>query len=192
MVSSEDLQKVAPVPPTLLPRRPILQRQQVRFFSFGKTPGFTHLDENAKANMVDISEKTISVRMARAEARIRMSTETYNQLQAQTLKKGDVFTVSKLAGIQAAKQTSLLIPLCHQIPLSHVDISFELKDGYLFVRSTVKTVANTGVEVEAMTSLSIACCTVFDMCKSVDKGMMIEAMFLVEKSGGKSGHYLVD
>ena len=149
---------------------------------------FTHLNEAGEASMVDVSSKEVSTREATAQARIRMSSQLALSIRSGSVKKGDVFAVARIAGIQAAKRTSELIPLCHPLPISRVDISFSwVTDNVLCVSATCKVTGQTGVEMEALTAASIASLTVYDMCKSVDRGMSITDVELIRKSGGKSG-----
>lgn len=152
---------------------------------------FTHIDEQGKASMVDVSDKPASVREARAFARVRMQPATLAQIQANSLKKGDVLAVARIAGIQAAKKTADLIPLCHPLALSKVAVDFELDEAEqcLLVYSFCKLTGQTGVEMEALTAASVAALTIYDMCKAVDMGMVIEQVCLLEKSGGRRGHY---
>lgn len=151
----------------------------------------SHVDAKGVAKMVDVGAKTPTARRARAEGRIRMSRAAYTAIRKNALSKGDVLGVAKLAAIQGAKRTSELIPLCHPLPLSHVDVTLTLDAKLPGVRaeSTVATVAQTGVEMEALTAVSIALLTVYDMAKSVDKGMRIERVRLLSKEGGKSGSW---
>lgn len=152
----------------------------------------THLDSQGRANMVDVSDKALTVREAVAEALVRMRTETLQMITQGEHPKGDVFAVARIAGIQAAKKTSDLIPLCHPLMLTSVKV--ELKpEGTDAVRITArcKLTGQTGVEMEALTAASVAALTIYDMCKAVDRGMVIEAVRLLEKVGGKSGHFLV-
>jgi len=151
----------------------------------------THIDEYGKAAMVDVSEKPASAREARAFARVRMQPETLAQIQANSLKKGDVLAVARIAGIQAAKKCADLIPLCHPLMLSKVSVDFELnpKENTLGIYSLCKLTGQTGVEMEALTAASVAALTIYDMCKAIDRGMVIEQVCLLEKSGGYSGHY---
>jgi len=138
--------------------------------------------------MVDVSGKDASTRSARAEALVRMSPAARTALREATLPKGDAFVAAQIAGIMAAKQTATLIPLAHGLPLSSVEVRFEwTADGALRVTAQARTVAQTGVELEAMIAASIAALTVYDMTKSVDKGIVVESVRLLEKSGGKSG-----
>ena len=152
----------------------------------------THLDSQGRANMVDVSDKALTVREAVAEALVRMRPETLQMITQGEHPKGDVFAVARIAGIQAAKKTSDLIPLCHPLMLTSVKV--ELKpEGTDAVRITArcKLTGQTGVEMEALTAASVAALTIYDMCKAVDRGMVIEAVRLLEKVGGKSGHFLV-
>ncbi len=154
---------------------------------------FTHLNQQGRAKMVDISEKDQTTRIAVATSSIRMPQSVYENIVEHKNKKGDVLSVAQVAGIMAAKQTSTIIPMCHPIPIKGVDIHFEWEneeDEYeLFIEVQVKTVGSTGVEMEALTAASVTALTVYDMCKSVDKGMMIGSTYLLKKSGGKSGDY---
>lgn len=145
-------------------------------------PSLTHLDDAGKASMVDISDKTPCLREALAEGLISLQADTVRLIRENGLKKGDVLAVARIAGIQAAKQTQHLIPLCHQIPLSKVAVEFEIQDLGVRITSTVKTTAATGVEMEALTATSIAALTIYDMCKAVDKGMQITDVRLVSKT----------
>jgi cyclic pyranopterin phosphate synthase len=148
----------------------------------------SHISRSGTITMVDVSRKGVTARSARAEALVRMSAQARDALREATLPKGDAFVAAQLAGIMAAKQTSLLIPLTHPLPLASVDVRFEWKpDGALRVEAQARTVAQTGVEIEAMVAASIAALTIYDMTKAVDKGITIESVRLLAKSGGKSG-----
>ncbi len=153
----------------------------------------THFNEDGRAKMVDISNKEATTRTAIAMSSVQMSYQVYDAIQNQKIKKGDVLSVAQVAGIMAAKQTSSLIPMCHPIPISGINITFdwkELQDNIkLSIQTEVKTVGSTGVEMEALTAASITALTIYDMCKAVDKSMMIGSTYLLEKSGGKSGDY---
>ncbi|MDP7027958.1 MAG: bifunctional molybdenum cofactor biosynthesis protein MoaC/MoaB [Candidatus Marinimicrobia bacterium] len=149
---------------------------------------FSHLDTDGNVKMVDVTEKTPSIRRARAEGIIMLQADTINLIQNEAMPKGNVLTTAKIAGIQAAKKTWDLIPMCHQLNLSFVDLEFELNREQIMIRSIVKTREATGVEMEALTAVSTAALTIYDMCKAVDKTMTISAIKLVEKIGGKSGH----
>lgn len=151
----------------------------------------THLDSQGRANMVDVSDKALTVREAVAEARVRMRPETLQMIAQGDHPKGDVFAVARIAGIQAAKKTSDLIPLCHPLMLTSVKVEL-LPEGVDAVRITsrCKLTGQTGVEMEALTAASVAALTIYDMCKAVDRGMVIESVRLLEKVGGKSGHFV--
>jgi cyclic pyranopterin phosphate synthase len=151
----------------------------------------THLDARGAARMVDVTDKVPSVREATAEAVIVLSREAFEAVVSGGAKKGDVLAAARIAGIMAAKKTSDLIPLCHPIPLSKASIEFEpeVRRSALRIRATVKTKAETGVEMEALVAVSIAALTVYDMIKAVDRGADIESIRLLAKSGGKSGNY---
>ena len=150
----------------------------------------THLDSQGRANMVDVSDKALTVREAVAEALVRMLPATLQMITQGEHPKGDVFAVARIAGIQAAKKTSDLIPLCHPLMLTSVKVEL-VPQGLDTVRITArcKLTGQTGVEMEALTAASIAALTIYDMCKAVDRGMLIEGVRLLEKVGGKSGHF---
>ena len=150
----------------------------------------THVDKDGRARMVDVTAKTETVRVARAEALVEMSAETVSRLREKTTPKGDPLEVARIAGIQAGKRTSELIPLCHPLALTHLDVSIEVIDSGARVEAVARTKAETGVEMEAMTAASVAALTLYDMCKAVDKGISLGPIRLLEKSGGKSGHWL--
>ncbi|ASS74997.1 cyclic pyranopterin monophosphate synthase MoaC [Tumebacillus algifaecis] len=151
----------------------------------------THFNEQGRAQMVDVTQKEVTKRTATASARIEMQPETLTLIREGKMKKGDVLAVAQVAGIMAAKKTSDLIPMCHPLPLTKVDISFA-EDGEraLLVHATVATTYVTGVEMEALTAVTTAALTVYDMCKAVDKGMLIQNVALVAKTGGKNGDFL--
>lgn len=153
----------------------------------------SHLTEDGSAHMVDVSDKNIASRRAVAIGRIRMKPETLRHVLAGDMKKGDVLGTARLAGIMAAKQTPALIPLCHPLMISKVTIDFEAdtERSSIAVRAEVKVLGQTGVEMEALTAVSIACLTIYDMAKAVDKEMIIEDIKVQHKSGGKSGTYEV-
>jgi cyclic pyranopterin monophosphate synthase len=153
--------------------------------------GLTHLDETGAANMVDVSEKPATERLAEAEGLVVMRPETLALIRSGDAKKGDVLGTARLAGIMAAKRTHELIPLCHPLLLSKVRVDCELDDALPGVRLTasVKVSGPTGVEMEALTAVTVACLTVYDMVKAVDRGMRIEGVRLLAKSGGRSGDY---
>ena len=152
----------------------------------------THINAAGEAHMVDVSAKAETVREARAEAFVTMRSETLAMIIDGSHHKGDVFATARIAGIQAAKRTWELIPLCHPLPLTKVCVDFELlpEQQAVEARCTVKTSGVTGVEMEALTGVSTALLTIYDMCKAVDKGMELSGIHLVEKTGGKSGHYI--
>ena len=151
----------------------------------------THIDAKGEARMVDVSAKAATERTAVAEGRVIMSQTTLDLIVSGNAKKGDVLATARIAGIMAAKRTSELIPLCHPLALSKVtlDISADPKLPGCLVRATVKVTGPTGVEMEALTAVSVACLTVYDMIKAAERGVRIEGIHLVEKMGGKSGHY---
>lgn len=158
--------------------------------------GLTHLDETGAARMVDVSGKAHTQRMARAEGRVLMTPQTREAILAGNAAKGDVLGAARIAGIMAAKKTGDLIPLCHPLALSsvEVDIAADDRDGHtgLCVTATARLTGQTGVEMEAMTAVSIACLTIYDMAKALDKSMTITGVRLLEKTGGKSGHWTRD
>ncbi|MEY4092238.1 MAG: cyclic pyranopterin monophosphate synthase MoaC [Pseudomonadota bacterium] len=151
----------------------------------------THLDEKGEAAMVDVSAKAMTERIAIAEGHIVMLPETLRLIREGNAKKGDVLGAARIAGIMAAKKTHELIPLCHPLLISKIAIDLEPDEALpgIRVRATVKLSGQTGVEMEALTAVSVACLTIYDMVKAADRGMKIEAIRLVEKSGGKSGTY---
>ena len=152
---------------------------------------FSHLDENGDARMVDISAKDVTARMAVASGKISMSPECFTMLLGGTIPKGDVLSTARIAGIMAAKKTSDLIPMCHTLLLEKVKIVFEPDESSYSVgaRCEVRLTGKTGAEMEALTGVSVALLTVYDMCKAVDKNMVISDICLLEKDGGKTGHY---
>ncbi len=149
---------------------------------------FSHLDSKGDVKMVDVTDKTATERMAKAEGKIHLQQATIALIQDNSIPKGNVLTTAKIAGIQSAKKTAEIIPMCHQLNLSFVDLEFELGRELIIIRSIVKTREATGVEMEALTAVSTAALTMYDMCKAVDKTMTIGAIKLVEKIGGKSDH----
>jgi cyclic pyranopterin phosphate synthase len=149
----------------------------------------THIDETGRARMVDVSDKAATAREAVASGFVRMSPETLALALSGEGKKGDVRAVAEVAGVMAAKRTSELIPMCHPLALSKVEVRVEPAEGGLAVSARVKTTGPTGVEMEALTAVSVACLTLYDMLKAAEKGMVIEAVRLLEKSGGKSGDW---
>ena len=154
---------------------------------------FTHLSRGDVPRMIDISEKSVTQRTAVAEARVFLGRELSEILkESGSTKKGPVLQTAVIAGIQGAKHTSELIPMCHPLPLSGVNVDIELEGEYAVIQVTAKTTGRTGVEMEALTAASVAALTVYDMCKSVSKSMEIESICLLEKTGGKSGDYRKD
>jgi cyclic pyranopterin phosphate synthase len=149
----------------------------------------THIDESGRARMVDVSDKAVTAREAVAEGFLRMSPSTLQLALSGGGRKGDVRAVAEIAGVMAAKRTSDLIPMCHPLALSKVEVQVEPADGGLAVAARVKTTGQTGVEMEALTAASIALLTLYDMLKAAEKGMVIEQVRLVEKTGGKSGDW---
>jgi len=154
---------------------------------------FTHFNEEGRAKMVDVSEKSESFRTAIAMSSITVNHEIYDKITSNQMKKGDVLAVAQVAGIMAAKKTWDIIPMCHPLSLTGVDITFswEMKseDYELLIKAFVKTKGSTGVEMEALTAASVCALTVYDMCKAIDKGMVIGETYLIEKTGGKNGDF---
>ncbi len=151
----------------------------------------THLDAQGRAQMVDVGDKQVTTRVARAQAHVRMQPETLELIASGGHKKGDVLAVARIAGLQAAKKTADLIPLCHPLMLSKVNVDIELDraENMAVITSECRLAGQTGVEMEALTAASVAALALYDMCKAVDRDMVIEAVCLLEKSGGRSGHY---
>jgi cyclic pyranopterin phosphate synthase len=149
----------------------------------------THMDESGRARMVDVSDKAVTTREAVAEGFLRMTPETLALALSGEGKKGDVRAVAEIAGVMAAKRTSDLIPMCHPLPITKAEVRVEPADGGLAVTARVKTTGQTGVEMEALTAASVACLTLYDMLKAAEKGMVIETVRLVSKTGGKSGDW---
>lgn len=149
----------------------------------------THFDNSGNARMVDVSEKEKTLRVAVAVSRIKVSKETLNLIEEGKIGKGDVLGVARVAGIMASKQTSNLIPMCHPLMISSCNIDFEInkEKSYISIKATVKIVDKTGVEMEALTAAMVSALTIYDMCKAVDKRMVIEETYLLKKTGGKSG-----
>ena len=151
----------------------------------------SHVGPEGNARMVDVSGKPVTERSARAEGAVRMSPAAFDLVRAEAIEKGDVLGTARLAGIQAAKRTAELIPLCHSLGLDHIEVEATLDPGLPGVRvvAGVRITGRTGVEMEALTAVAVACLTVYDMVKSADRGMLIEAIRLVHKTGGRSGDY---
>lgn len=152
----------------------------------------SHIDAGGKARMVDVGDKPMTDRLAIAEGRVRVSDELARCIRENALAKGDLLGVARLAGIQAAKHTGQLIPLCHPLSLDHADVEATLEGNFVQIRASVRTVGRTGVEMEALTAVAVAALTVVDMGKAVDKAMVIEGVRVVEKRGGRSGHFVAD
>lgn len=150
---------------------------------------FTHFNKQGHAKMVDVTDKEVTSREAVAEGVIYMSEQTIQAIVDGEIKKGDVLSVAQVAGIMAAKKTSDIIPMCHPLMLTGVDIAFDVKDTEIIIKATVKCKGETGVEMEALTAVSTAALTIYDMCKAIQKDMVIGEIKLIEKTGGKSGHY---
>ena len=151
--------------------------------------GFTHIDPLGRARMVDVTPKEATHRRAIARCKVFMLPDTTNKVASNAMSKGDVLGAARIAGIQAAKRTAEMIPLCHPLLVGAVTINFNLGDNYVEVETQVETVDRTGVEMEAMTACSIAALTIYDMCKSTDRSMVIGELALWEKTGGRSGHW---
>ena len=152
---------------------------------------FTHFDEAGKPAMVDINKKAETKRIAIASCIVSMQANTLNEILSHRIKKGDVFQVANIAGIMAAKKTEEIIPLCHSLPLSYIKIDFkpDLENSCVKIQSEASVISKTGVEMEALTAVSVSALTIYDMCKSLDKSMSISEIKLIHKSGGKSGVY---
>jgi cyclic pyranopterin phosphate synthase len=155
------------------------------------TAELSHFDDQGASRMVDVGSKAVTARVARASGRVLMQPATLARIQQRGFEKGDVLEVARLAGIMAAKRTGELIPLCHPLPLDAVSINFSFpNDRTVAIEAEVRVTAKTGVEMEALTAVTVAALTISDMCKAVDRGMGIERVQLEEKSGGKSGHFV--
>lgn len=151
---------------------------------------FTHFNEEGRAHMVEVGNKEDTKRVAKAYGRIKMKKETIEMIKDGLIKKGDVLSVAQIGGIMGSKRTSDLIPMCHNIFITGSNIRFNILENSIEIESEVKTIGKTGVEMEALTAVSIAALTIYDMCKAVDKDMVIEEIKLLKKSGGKSGEYI--
>jgi len=155
-------------------------------------PTFTHLDEEGRVRMVDVSEKAATVREAVAQGVITMKPETFDLIREQKVKKGNVFETARIAGIMAAKRTADLIPLCHPLSVTHLQVDFfPLPETHsIRIEAVVRVLGQTGVEMEALTAVSVAALTIYDMCKSYDRAMAVSDIYLLKKSGGKSGTFV--
>ncbi len=151
---------------------------------------FSHLDDAGRLQMVDVSAKPVTQRRARAQGEVRASAETIDQIRNNRLAKGNVLEAARLAGIMAAKNTGQWIPLCHPLPVSHVQVEFTVNDEGVEIEATTLAEGKTGVEMEALVAVSAAALTVYDMCKAIDRNMEIGNIRLMEKSGGRSGHFV--
>ena len=151
---------------------------------------FTHVNEQGRARMVDVGDKPVTSRVARAVAKVLMAPSTLELVRTGGTRKGDVLAVAQVAGIMAAKRTWEIVPMCHQIPLSGVDINFALEDDGISIEATARCKGETGVEMEALTAASVAALTIYDMCKSHQRDMEITVVRLMEKVGGRSGHFV--
>ncbi len=152
-------------------------------------PKLTHLDEQGRVKMVDVGAKPDTERIAIAKGEVQMKSETLDLIRAGQIKKGDVFTIAQIAGINASKRTSDLIPLCHSLPLTKVDVDLSIDENLpgVIITATAKTIGKTGVEMEALTAVSVAALTIYDMAKAAEKTMLIQNIRLIEKHGGQSG-----
>lgn len=152
----------------------------------------THFNEDGRARMVDVTAKDETVRVATARGAVRMKPETLDAVKNGRIAKGDVLAVAQVAGVMAAKQTSTLIPMCHPLFITGADLSFKIDEdsSKVEIEAVVKTTGKTGVEMEALTAVSVAGLTIYDMCKAIDKDMVVDSVRLVEKTGGKSGRYI--
>ncbi len=155
-----------------------------------KDAELTHLDEQGRARMVDVGEKAVTIREATARGVLQMEAATMQALRSGKTAKGDVLAAARIAGIQAAKRTSALIPLCHALALTSVEVHFEMREREVEVRAMARCRDRTGVEMEAMTAASISVLTIYDMLKAVDRGMRVTDIALMEKKGGRSGHWI--
>jgi len=155
-------------------------------------PEFTHIDKEGRVRMVDVTDKKHSLRVAVAQGVVFMNPETFEKIRDQSVKKGNVLETARIAGIMAAKKTSELIPMCHPLLLSHILVDFypDKTDNSIKIEALVRVTGQTGVEMEALTAVSVAALTIYDMCKSYDRKMTISDILLLEKSGGKSGKFV--
>lgn len=153
-------------------------------------PDLTHLDQNGNARMVDVGSKPVTRREARAQAIVSMSPEALEKIRENSLSKGDALGVARIAGIQAAKRTDELIPLCHGLPLSHVGVDFEFNETSITIVTSASTNASTGVEMEALTAATVAALTIYDMTKAIDRTIRIDGVHLLSKTGGRSGDFV--
>ena len=152
---------------------------------------FTHIDKQGKVRMVDVTDKALTLRIAVAQGVVSMNPATFEMIHNQTVKKGNVLETARIAGVMAAKKTSELIPMCHPLNITHISVDFfpEKKASSIRIETTARLLGQTGVEMEALTAASVAALTIYDMCKSYDRDMVISDIYLLEKSGGKSGAF---
>jgi cyclic pyranopterin phosphate synthase len=155
-------------------------------------PTFSHLDEEGRVRMVDVSEKPATARIAVAQGVVTMQPETFDLIRDQKVKKGNVLATARIAGVMAAKRTPELIPMCHPLPITHVQVDFfpQADTHSIRIEAAVRVIGQTGVEMEALTAVSVAALTIYDMCKSYDRTMTISDVYLLKKSGGKSGTFV--
>ncbi len=155
-------------------------------------PEFTHLDDRGRVRMVDVSDKPSTARTAVAQGVVRLSAETFERIRGGRVEKGNVLETARIAGVMAAKRTADLIPMCHPLPITHARVDFTLNeaDHSVGITAVVRITGATGVEMEALTAVSVAGLTIYDMCKALDRAMTLTDIRLVEKSGGRSGHYV--
>jgi len=155
-------------------------------------PTFSHLDEEGRVRMVDVSEKPATARIAVAQGVVTMQPETFDLIRDQKVKKGNVLATARIAGVMAAKKTAELIPMCHPLPITHAQVDFfpQPETHSIRIEAAVRVVGQTGVEMEALTAVSVAALTIYDMCKSYDRAMTISDVYLLKKSGGKSGTFV--
>ncbi|QTA79056.1 Molybdopterin biosynthesis protein C [Desulfonema limicola] len=155
-------------------------------------PEFTHIDQEGRIRMVDISDKKPTLRIAHAQAVVSMNKETFERIQYKTVQKGNVLEAARIAGIMGAKKTAELIPMCHPLNLTHVQVDFfpDPETNSILIKAAAKIIDQTGIEMEAITAVSIAALTIYDMCKSYDREITISDIYLIEKSGGKSGTFI--
>lgn len=153
--------------------------------------GLTHFNEQGEAHMVDVASKAVAHRSATAQGVIHMQSETFRVISTGSAKKGDVIGIARIAAIMASKKTAELVPLCHPLPLTHVEVEFDLHEASsaIVCRATCETDGKTGVEMEALTAVEVGLLTIYDMCKAIDRGMVLSDIRLLDKSGGKSGHW---
>ena len=168
----------------------LLFKVNIQNYTIMKENLFSHINESGSAKMVDISEKKITKRIARAGGFVSLNTSTINEIRSNSLPKGNIIETARIAGIMGAKKTSELIPLCHPVGLENIFLNFEINDKGIIIESEVIATAKTGAEMEAITAVSVAAMTIYDMCKSAQKDIVISDIYLKEKLGGRSGHFI--